>query len=70
MSRGRKGPLLGAVAQNPHNLGLGIDENTAIVVHHGKTFQIIGMGAVYVVDGSHIPSQVYLTTMRRGPVPL
>jgi cyanophycinase len=52
--RGRIGRLLGAVAQNPRNLGLGIDENTAIVVHHGKNFQVIGTGAVYVVDGSHI----------------
>jgi len=52
--RGRMGRLLGAVAQNPRNLGLGIDENTAIVVHQGKNFQVIGTGAVYVVDGSHI----------------
>jgi cyanophycinase len=52
--RGRMGRLLGAVAQNPRNLGLGIDENTAIVVRHGTTFQVIGTGAVYVVDGAHI----------------
>jgi cyanophycinase-like exopeptidase len=25
-----------------------------IVVHHDKNFQVIGTGAVYVVDGSHI----------------
>lgn len=52
--RGRMGRLLGAVAQNPRNLGLGIDENTAIVVHQSKTFQVVGTGAVYVVDGAHI----------------
>lgn len=52
--RGRMGRLLGAVAQNPRNLGLGIDENTAVVVHHSKNFHVIGTGAVYVVDGSHI----------------
>jgi cyanophycinase len=52
--RGRMGRLLGAVAQNPKNLGLGIDENTAIVVEHEKQFRVIGAGAVYVVDGAGI----------------
>lgn len=52
--RGRIGRLLGAVAQNPRNLGLGIDEDTAIVVEREKHFTVIGDGAVYVVDGSPI----------------
>jgi len=52
--RGRIGRLLGAVAQNPKNLGLGIDENTAIVVEHEKQFRVLGSGAVYVVDGAGI----------------
>ncbi len=52
--RGRMGRLIGAVAQNPRNLGLGIDEDTAIVVEHGNGFQVIGSGAVYVVDGMDV----------------
>ena len=52
--RGRIGRLLGAVAQNPRTLGLGIDEDTAIVVERAKEFRVIGSGAVYVVDGSTI----------------
>ncbi len=52
--RGRIGRLLGAVAQNPRNLGIGIDEDTAIVVERGICFDVIGSGAVYVVDGSDI----------------
>ena len=52
--RGRFGRLLGAVAQNPRNLGLGIDEDTAIVVHGARDFDVLGTGAVYVVDGSGI----------------
>ena len=47
--RGRMGRLVGAVAQNPRLLGIGIDENTAIVAK-GKTFEVMGSGAVYVVD--------------------
>ncbi len=50
--RGRMGRLLGAVAQNPRNLGIGIDEDTAIVVENGDQFTVLGSGAVYVVDGS------------------
>jgi cyanophycinase len=52
--RGRMGRLLGVVAQNPRNLGLGIDEDTAIVVEGNEQFRVIGSGAVYVVDGAEI----------------
>ncbi|UQN09715.1 cyanophycinase [Deinococcus sp. QL22] len=51
--RGRIGRLLGAVAHNPRMLGIGIDENTAIVVHAGS-FRVIGAGAVYVLDGAGV----------------
>jgi len=50
--RGRLGRLLGAVAQNPRQIGIGLDENTAIVVHDQKSFDVVGAGAVYVIDGS------------------
>jgi cyanophycinase len=52
--RGRMGRLLGAVVQHPANLGVGIDENTAILVESNKHFYVVGEGAVYVVDGSPI----------------
>jgi cyanophycinase len=52
--RGRMGRLIGAVMQNPRNLGLGIDEATAIIVERGEYFDVIGPGAVYVVDGADI----------------
>lgn len=48
--RGRYGRLLGAVAHNPRPLGLGIDEDTALLVE-GAAARVIGAGAVYVVDG-------------------
>jgi cyanophycinase len=48
--RGRYGRLLGAVAHNPRLLGVGIDEDTAIVVTD-RAFNVIGSGAAYVVDG-------------------
>lgn len=48
--RGRIGRLLGAVALNPAILGIGIDEDTAIIVNSGH-FRVIGSNAVYVIDG-------------------
>jgi cyanophycinase len=47
--RGRFGRLIGAIAHNPRVLGLGIDEDTAVVVE-GDVLTVIGNGAVYVVD--------------------
>lgn len=51
--RGRIGRLLGAVAHNPRELGVGIDEDTAILVT-GKMFRVLGTGAVTVVDGLQV----------------
>jgi cyanophycinase len=48
--RGRIRRLLGAVAQNPRMLGVGIDEDTAVVIESDGTFRAIGSGAVYIVD--------------------
>ncbi|MCL6454543.1 MAG: cyanophycinase [Alicyclobacillus sp.] len=47
--RGRVGRLVSAVAQYPHHLGLGIDEDTAVIVE-GTVFRVLGSGAVSVVD--------------------
>jgi cyanophycinase len=41
------------VAQNPRELGVGIDEDTGIIVR-GRRFDVIGSGAVYVVDGAGV----------------
>lgn len=51
--RGRIGRLLGAVAESPRVLGVGIDENTAAVLV-GDVFRVIGAGAVYVVDAEGV----------------
>lgn len=51
--RGRIGRLIGAVSQNPRVLGIGIDEDTAIVVR-GHRFKVIGSGAVYLVDAGNV----------------
>ncbi|PVE24782.1 cyanophycinase [Microvirga sp. KLBC 81] len=51
--RGRFGRLFGAVAHNPRELGIGIDEDTALVFQDDR-FEVIGSGCVYVVDGAGV----------------
>ncbi|MBI6874061.1 cyanophycinase [Clostridium aciditolerans] len=52
--RGRIGRLLVGIAENPQSLGIGIDEDTAIVVNEEGELKVIGSGAVYIIDGSNI----------------
>jgi cyanophycinase len=52
--RARIERLVGAVAENPGVLGIGIDEDTAIRIEDDDTFTTIGSGAVYVADGSEL----------------
>ncbi len=52
--RGRLGRLLSVVAQNPYILGLGIDEDTAVVVEPRGWFRVIGSYTATVIDGRSI----------------
>jgi cyanophycinase len=51
--RGRLRRLLSAVAQHPHDIGLGIDENTAAVVTDGM-LEVIGENTVTVIDAADL----------------
>jgi cyanophycinase len=64
--RERIGRLLSAIAHNPALLGIGIDEDTAIVVSPNRTFKVIGSGTVTIVDGSNIQyTNIYqITTVK------
>jgi cyanophycinase len=57
--RNRYGRLLSLVAQSPSLLGLGIDEDTAAIVHGGRVLEVAGRGAVFVVDGSRSVSNAH-----------
>ncbi len=52
--RGRIGRLISVVAQNPHVLGIGIDEDTAAHVRHDGLVRVIGANTITVVDGSKV----------------
>lgn len=48
--RARYGRLMSVIATSPHLLGIGIDEDTAIIVADRGEFTVLGSGAVFVVD--------------------
>lgn len=53
--RGRVARLLAAVAQNPSVIGVGIDEDTGILLEgDSPRFRVIGSGACSVIDGQGI----------------
>lgn len=48
--RARYGRLMSGHRPVPHLLGIGIDEDTAVIVEDLKRFTVQGRGAVFVVD--------------------
>lgn len=47
--------LLLAVAAHPRLLGVGIDEDTALHLVPGRALEVVGQGAVTLVDGTGVP---------------
>ncbi len=52
--RGRISRLITGVSFNPYNLGIGIDENTAIILDGKGILEVFGQGTATIVDGSQI----------------
>lgn len=50
--RDRLGRLLSALAYNPFAIGLGLDEDTAAFIDPGDTLEVVGSGAITLVDVS------------------
>ena len=65
--RHRLGRLLTAVAQNPYLQGIGIDEDTALVIERGTGIEVVGEGAVTVVDGRQMRSNLDQIAERESP---
>lgn len=54
IQRGRFGRVSEAVAKFPSLLGLGLAEDTGIIIKNGNDCTIIGSGMVIVFDGNHL----------------
>lgn len=54
VQRGRIGRLFQAVVGNPKTLGIGLGEDTGLLITHGTQMEAIGSGLVIIVDGREI----------------
>lgn len=54
IARGRIVRMSQAVSMNPGCIGLGLEEDTAILVTLGREFEVLGSGIITVVDGMGI----------------
>ena len=62
--RYRLGRLLSVLAQWPQMLGVGIDEDTALVIERDSAVEVIGSGAVTLVDGRAMSTNFNLVESR------
>jgi cyanophycinase len=62
--RGRYGRLMTAVSHYPQDLGIGIDEDTAMLVS-GDEFRVLGSGAVTVIDAGAM-THTNLSELKHG----
>lgn len=68
--RDRLGRLLTAVAAEPERLGVGIDEDTAIVYYGNGELEVIGSGQVFILDGSGAAANRWKGTAKTRPFTL
>lgn len=54
IARSRIGRLFQVVATNPSALGIGLSEDTGIIIRRDEIFEVFGSGLVIVVDGGHL----------------
>ena len=59
--------MLSLVAQSPSLLGMGVDEDTAAVVREGHRLEVVGRGAVTLIDGRHLISNAF-AAQRTAPL--
>ena len=54
ITRGRIGRLIQIVTTNPTSIGIGIGEDSGVILKGDSTVEVIGTGQVIIVDGSDI----------------
>ncbi len=68
--RDRHGRLLTALAYNPFATGIGVDENTAAFISPDDIIEVLGSGALTVIDVSDLEYSSMAATKQGKPVSL
>ncbi|WP_294678536.1 cyanophycinase [uncultured Fluviicola sp.] len=63
--RGRFGRLAHAVISNSNQLGVGLGEDTALLIRKGRKAQCLGSGMVVIIDARHI-EQTNVSDVEKG----
>ena len=70
INRHRFGRLAEAVALHPDKLGVGLGEDTGVIIREGNILEIIGSGIVIIFDGSNLNYNEYDKLRNRIPISL
>jgi len=70
INRNRFGRLAEAVARHPDKLGVGLGEDTGVIIREGNSLEIIGSGIVIIFDGCNLTYNHYGLLKTRTPVSL
>ncbi|MAO64125.1 MAG: cyanophycinase [Balneola sp.] len=70
IKRHRFGRLAEAVALHPDKLGVGLGEDTGVIIREGNILEIIGSGIVVIFDGSNLNYNQYGKLKKRIPISL
>lgn len=65
IKRGRFSRLAHAIIMNPEQLGIGLGEDTALVIRNGSEAECYGSGMVVIIDGRYI-NQTNITEVYEG----
>lgn len=65
IKRGRFGRLAHAIIMNPEQLGIGLGEDTALIIKDGTEAECRGSGMVVIIDGRDI-RQTNITKVKEG----
>lgn len=68
VKRGRFSRLFQAVATNPVCLGIGLGEDTGLLITEGRKMEAIGTGLVIIVDGENIKSTNIASVADNEPI--
>ncbi|HEY9507805.1 MAG TPA: cyanophycinase [Gemmatimonadales bacterium] len=66
--RDRLGRLLTALAYNPFAIGIGLDENTAGFIGPDETLEVVGSGALTIVDAAEVEFSSMAKVRKNDPV--
>ena len=68
--RDRLGRLLAALSYNPYMVGVGIDEDTGVLLNSDNVIEVVGSGMVTVIDFSHLKHSSLHNARNNAPISL